>query len=94
MVGPNESKLSDGGWRRKAWIAEEAPPPASVRWSALLGAWNSESAERGHTSGRRGNDGRCRRERLTEMDDDPRKANRDDGANGNRRGSRNERGQT
>ena len=35
---PNELKLSDGGWRRKGRNTEKAPPPASVRWSALLGA--------------------------------------------------------
>ena len=34
---PNELKLSDGGWRRKSLNTEKAPPPASVRWSALLG---------------------------------------------------------
>ena len=34
---PNASKLSDRGWRRKTWIAIESLPPASVRWSALLG---------------------------------------------------------
>ncbi len=33
----NESKLSDGGWRRKSRNPEKAPPPASVRWSAWLG---------------------------------------------------------
>ena len=36
--GPNALKLSDGGWRRKTWDTEKAPPPASVRWSALLGS--------------------------------------------------------
>ena len=36
---PNGLKLSDGGWRRKGWNSEKAPPPASVRWSALLGGW-------------------------------------------------------
>ena len=34
---PNESKLSDGGWRRKTRDTEKTPPPASVRWSAWLG---------------------------------------------------------
>ena len=34
----NELKLSDAGWRRKGRNTEQAPPPASVRWSALLGA--------------------------------------------------------
>ena len=36
-VTPNESKLSDGGWRCQGWNSEKAPSPASVRWSAWLG---------------------------------------------------------
>ena len=63
----------------------------AVRWSALLGAWNSESAEREHASHRRGNDGRCRRERLTEAEDDVPEGKRAPGANGNRRCPRSER---
>ena len=39
--GPNGLKLSDGGWRRKAQNTEKTPPPASVRWSAWLGAVES-----------------------------------------------------
>ena len=34
---PNGLKLSDGGWREKTWTARKCSPPASVRWSALLG---------------------------------------------------------
>lgn len=34
---PSESKLIDRHQRVKTWIVEKAPPPASVRWSALLG---------------------------------------------------------
>ena len=34
---PDEAKLSDRGWRGQAQRSEEAPPPASVRWSAWLG---------------------------------------------------------
>ena len=34
---PNGLKLSDGGWRRKSRRREKSRPPASVRWSALLG---------------------------------------------------------
>ena len=48
--GPNGLKLSDRGWRKRTWIARKSRTPASVRWSALLGAWNSESAEREHAS--------------------------------------------
>ena len=36
---PNESKLSDGGWRSKTWNTKKSRPPASVRWSAWLGIW-------------------------------------------------------
>ena len=44
---PNALKLSDGGWRRKTWIAKKTPSPASVRWSALLGgAGGGESGEK------------------------------------------------
>ena len=41
---PNGLKLSDGGWRRKMWNTEKTPPPASVRWSALLGTAPTERA--------------------------------------------------
>ena len=37
VAPPNELKLSDGGWRCKTRNTEKTPPPASVRWSALLG---------------------------------------------------------
>jgi hypothetical protein len=36
-LSPNGPKLSDGGWRSQAWSTGKSRPPASVRWSALLG---------------------------------------------------------
>ncbi len=36
-MAPNASKLSDRGWRKRAWDAIKTPPLASVRWSAWLG---------------------------------------------------------
>ena len=60
--GPNGPKLSDGGRKSMKELGTDAAP--AVRWSALLGAWNSGRPERGQTAHRRGNDGRCRREGL------------------------------
>ena len=53
-AAPNELKLSDRGWRSQAPPTEKTRPPASVRWSAWLGAWNSESGEREHASAQPG----------------------------------------
>ena len=70
--GPNELKLSDRHRRSQACQAEKSRPPVPVRWSALLGPRPRSAGRRNGGRGlRRGNDGRCRRERVSEAVDSP-----------------------
>ena len=76
---PNELKLSDRGWPRKAPNAGKTHPPASVRWSAWLGPrlQSGRTWTDGDSGG--GNDGRCRRERTNGGTDKDRRAGRGTG---------------
>ena len=63
------SATATGGVKRG--VQKLAPPPVAVRWSALLGAWNSESGEREPTAPGGGMTGAAAGKRRTGAGDDP-----------------------